>query len=103
MDYSVVVTEAAERDLNEILAYIANTLDNKTAARDFADALQEKYGQLEKFPLLFECVHDEFLRHKNYRRFVVKNYIVFYTADDTAGEVHIARIFYGRRDYERYL
>ncbi|MDR3288348.1 MAG: type II toxin-antitoxin system RelE/ParE family toxin [Peptococcaceae bacterium] len=43
------------------------------------------------------------LQKKGCRRFPIKNHRVFYTVDESRRMVHIARIFYVRQDYEKYL
>ncbi|MDR2088719.1 MAG: type II toxin-antitoxin system RelE/ParE family toxin [Clostridiales Family XIII bacterium] len=47
MAHKVKVSESADRDLDEILAYIAENLANPQAAFDFADALDKKYEELK--------------------------------------------------------
>jgi plasmid stabilization system protein ParE len=103
MAQEVIVTESAERDLDEILGYIAQNLANPKAAADFADALERKYTELEHHPFLFELSRNERLAKKKYRRFVVGNYIALYLVDENNCKVTIARIFYGAREYEKYL
>lgn len=103
MAYKVQVSESADRDLDDILTYIADKLANSKAAIDFADALDEKYGELEDHPLLFELSRNIYLAQKGYRRFVVGNYVALYLVNEERQEVTIARIFYGRRDYDKYI
>jgi len=97
------VSDSAERDLEEILAYIAVKLDNPKAAANFADALDDKYAQLEDYPLLFELSRNAGLAAKGYRRFVINNYIALYLVDEDRHEVIISRIFYGKQNYTKYI
>jgi plasmid stabilization system protein ParE len=103
MAYNVRTTESADRDLDEILAYIAETPANPKAAADFADAPEERYAALEDHPLMFELSRNERLARMGYRRFVAGNYVALYLVSEERREVTIARIFYGRRDYEKYI
>jgi addiction module RelE/StbE family toxin len=103
MGYEVVISKSADRDLDEILTYMAEKLANPQAASAFADELDRHYDTLARQPLIFEPSRHGRLREKGYRRFPVKNYLVFYTVDENRRTVHIARIFYGRQDYEKYL
>ena len=103
MAYKVVISESADRDLDEILTYMVEKLSAAKAAADFADELDQRYSALERQPLMYELSRDNRLRKKGYRRFPVKNYIVFYTVDETTETVNVSRIFYGRRDYESIL
>ena len=103
MAYRVIVTETADRDTDEILTYISEKLANPKAAVDFADSLEERYTALEQHPLMFEMSRNERLASMGYRRFIVGNYVVLYLVNDEIKEVTIVRIFYGRRDYEKYI
>ena len=91
MEYKVKISESAEHDLDGILSYIAGKLANPKAAADFADALEEHYGQLETYPLAYELSRNERLARKGYRRFAVGSYVVLYLADETKREINIAR------------
>ena len=59
MAYKLTVSESADRDLDEILAYIAEKLANPKAAADFAYAFEQKYEELESHPFMFEMSRNE--------------------------------------------
>lgn len=103
MGYRLEISESANRDLDEILTYIAEKLANPKAAADFADELERRYDALEANPFMFEVSRNKRLCEKGYRRFHAGNYVVFYTVDEEYKRVNISRIFYGRRNYEQYL
>ncbi len=103
MAYSVIVTEAAERDIDEILQYLCVKLENPKAASDFVVELEHKYTELVSFPKLFEVSRNVRLAEKGYHRFVVGSYVALYLIDEPKQVVTIARVFYGRRDYQNYI
>jgi len=103
MGYKASVTESAERDIDEILSYLAVKLANPKAAGDFATSLEEKYRELASYPLMFERSCDARHAQKGYHRFMLGSYIVLYTVNEVQQEVIIARAFYGRRNYEKYI
>jgi addiction module RelE/StbE family toxin len=103
MAYNVKVSDSADKDLDEIFTYIAEKLANPKVAADFARELEERYTALEIHPLMFELSRDKRLAAKGYRRFVVGSYIALYLVDEKRREITIARVFYGRREYEKYL
>ena len=103
MAYDVRVSEAADRDTDEILTYMVAELANPKAAADFADALDEKYEMLEEHPFMFELSRNERLAQIGYRRFIVGNYVALYLVDEKLHVVTIARIFYGKREYEKFI
>jgi len=93
MAYKIVETELALQDLDSILAYIALTLANPSAAASFADEVESCYADLEKMPLMFALCHDPRLRGMGYRKAVIKNYVMVYKVDEPAGTVLIMRFF----------
>jgi plasmid stabilization system protein ParE len=103
MEYEVRISLSAEDDVDDILAYIAEKLANPQAASDFADELEARYKELSHHPLMYEQSSNERLRTIGYRRFIIRNYLVFYLVDDEQKTVIIARVFYGGRNYENYL
>ena len=48
------------------------------------------------------CNHNR-LKEKGYRKAIIKNYIMFYRADEENDTVYIMRFLYGRRDYIRLI
>ena len=103
MAYKVKVTESADRDLDEILTYIMETLMNPKAADDFVDALEEKYTVLEEYPFICELSRNDRLANRGYRRVIIGSYVVLYLIDEEQQEVTVTRIFYGRQNYEKYV
>lgn len=103
MAYRVLVTAGADGDIAEILQYLADTLQNKPAAARFADALEQKYGLLSQFPYSCEECRDIRLKKQGYHKFVIDNYVGLYLVSDERREVDIMRVFYGKRDYAKYL
>ena len=103
MGYRVLLSDSADRDMDSILTYIADTLSNPKAAADLADALEARFGELETHPLMFEVSRNEGLAQRGYRRFVVGSYVALYLVDGERETVTIARIFYGKRNYDKYI
>ena len=103
MAYEVRVSEAADRDTDGILTYLVEELASPKSATDFVDALDKKYSLLEDHPYMFELSRNERLAQMGYRRFIVGNYVALYLVDDKNHVVNIARIFYGKRECEKYI
>ena len=101
--YKLLVTEAAEEDLDEIISYIVNELASPKAASDFADAVQTCYDRVVQNPASFEASRDPLLSKEGYRRAVVKNYIMLYKVFHERAEIVVYRFFYGRRDYSNLI
>lgn len=103
MAYKITISNAANKDLNEIIDYIASHLLNSIAAKALLDDIEDKYGQLKEFPYMFERSNDKILNEKGYRKIVVKNYVVLYLIDESNKEINIMRFFYCGQKYEKYI
>ena len=103
MAYKIAVTEDAERDLADIVSYIAHDLANPTAAADLLDAVADCFSSLSAMPKMHPLCRDGRLFSLGYRRAVIKNYVMVYRADDAGHAVYVLRFFYGRREYEKLL
>lgn len=64
--YDILLTEAADQDLNGIIEYIAVKLSNPSAARAFLDSVEACYSVLRKTPLAYAECSDKLLCRKRY-------------------------------------
>lgn len=103
MNYNIIVSESAIKDLDEIIKYIIEVLLNNKAASDFIDEVERKYIEVSKYPYMFELSRDYRLRKKGYHRVVINNYVILYLINDKSKEVIISGIFYGGQNYKNYL
>lgn len=103
MVYNLIITDNASDELDEIIRYIAGNLDNLKAASDFLDRINDIYSLLADNPRIYQlCQFSEF-KQKQYRKVVIKNYVMIYKIDDNTGNVYIMHFFYGRRDYNNLV
>ncbi len=101
--YSLVVSELAHRDLDNIVSYIAVQLANPMAATNFLDEVEKCYGCLKSNPLMYERCHDGFLEKEGYRKATIKSYMLVYKVEEAARAVIIHRFFYGAQDYVKLI
>ena len=101
--YDLLITEAADQDLDGIVEYIAVKLSNPSAAGAFLNSVEECYGILQKTPLAYAKCSDEGLQAKRYRKAVINNYLLVYRADEDTHKVYVLRFFYGGQDYAKQL
>ena len=76
MKYSIIFTETAKTDLRDIAIYIAEESKDKEIAK---------------------------LVSSGYRFLVHKEYLIFYSTDETNGKVYISAVFNAKKDYTRVL
>lgn len=101
--YRLVITELANKDLDDIVRYITEELKNPIAAGHFLDAVDESYRYLKTNPLMYAKCTDMRLEQAGYRKALIKNYLLIYKVDEQAKTVHVLRFFYAARDYERLI
>lgn len=103
MKYKLVVTKPAENDLSDILQYISKDLSAPKAASDFLDEVLKCYDNVSENPLMYILCDNDRLRNKEYRKAIIKNYIMFYRVDKSNHIIYVMRFIYGRRDYIHLL
>jgi plasmid stabilization system protein ParE len=92
MAYRLIYTKPAERDLEEIIRYIAQ--DRPAAARTLGLALIELAESLPAFPYLGTA-----LRHRpGVRKLIHAPYVVLYRLDESGQQVRIQRFWHSKRD-----
>jgi plasmid stabilization system protein ParE len=98
--YHVEILPHAELDLAASLRYITVILCNPQAAKGLRDEYKRKKKLLSEMPYAFPLVRNEQLAQRGIRSVLVKNYLMFYTIDETKKKVSILRFLYGRRDWQ---
>ncbi len=101
--YEVVFAETAISDLEELVYYISDELQNPAAALRISTAIKTAVHALEEFPKRHSLISDSYLAARGIRLIPIENYLVFYTVEDSARTVSIVRILYGKREWEKLL
>ena len=101
--YQLTFLPSAQRDMIDIVRYISHELLNPTAADALAKKMIDAAERLCDFPYI-NAVHQSMkpLKHE-YRKLLVKNYVMFYWVDEKEKLITIARAVYARRDFEKML
>lgn len=103
MTFSVVLTHAAEKDLQETVDYVANVLDNPGAAGGLVDSFAARIERLSKYPEAHPLAIDTYLRERGVRVSTVGNYVMLYRVRKDERRVVILRFLHGRRDWMSLL
>ena len=77
--YNLVITEAAEADLNGIADYISYELKEPNTALKQLARIQEAMAALKELPEPHSLVQDKYLAAKGIRKLPTDNYLIFYT------------------------
>jgi len=93
----------ARQDMIEIVQYISRELRNPAAAGQLAEEMIAAGDSIQKYPYAGPAyIPIRPLKHE-YRKRLVKNYLMFYWVDEEKKQVTVARVIYAKRDYARIL
>ena len=95
--HKIKFSPAAEKDLIDIKTYIAEELQNPTAAMNTIKKIVSTYRELQDFPDLGLPLERYTKLESNIRFVLANNYSIFYDYDDEF--IHIVRIIYTKRDF----
>jgi len=93
----LIFTPLAGKDVNEIIFYIINDLDNKLAALNLRNSIEKRSNMLQDFPMLGASLENVDVRLSNYRYITVKNYILIYKINTES--VIVIRVLYALSHY----
>ena len=97
-NYHFQFTETAVADLDEILSYIANELNNPQAAAVFFSNLEDKIKETCHYPYSGPELRNDFIVTETVRMKVVDSYLFYYVIRECLETVIILRIVYGPRN-----
>ncbi len=101
--YSLEYLPVAQQDMVEIVQYISGVLGNSGAAEQLAFELIQAGDQIVQFPYAHPAyIPIRPLKHE-YRKLLIKNYMMLYWVDENRKKVTVARVLYAKRDIKRYL
>lgn len=101
--YSVIYSDEAIADLDDIYCYIAFHLKERKTAWDLTSRIRKSIRDLSTQAEMCEGVDWEPWHSMGVRKMPVENYLVYYLPDNAAHKVQIVRIFYGGRDVEHII
>ena len=94
--YEIFITSQAEKQLTQIRDYIAFELCSPSIAEKTISLLKEAIFSLENFPKRLPLSEYE-PNEREIRKMVVKNYLIYFYADDLKNKVIIVSVIYARR------
>lgn len=97
--YEIIITDKAKNDLKDIFYYISNSLMAENAANNLMNEFENSILRLENLPKSCSIIEHYKDKKFEYRKLIIKNYIVIYRIDELQNLVYISRIVYGGRNY----
>lgn len=101
--YEVKITEPAQRQLQEIVRYIAEDLQEKRTAIRMLDTLEKEILSLSTLPNRVALTEEEPWHSAGIHKMPVKNYLVYFWVNEEQNQVQITAVVYGRRDQRTAL
>ncbi|MEL7633420.1 MULTISPECIES: type II toxin-antitoxin system RelE/ParE family toxin [Sporomusa] len=99
--YEIKYLPLAQKDLADIITYIADHLKAAKAALDLLDTMDKSISRLEQFPYSCKVYQPIKILDGEYRLLPVKNYVVFYVVKEQVVEIH--RIVYAKMDLSKLI
>lgn len=101
--YKVEFLPIANKDITDTLQYISNMLDNKNSVNRFAERISKAIDLLSEFPYSNSVYSPIRPLKTEYRKMLVKNYILFYTVKENQKLVTVYRFIYSGRNYKETI
>ena len=103
MNYKLKVSPHTERQIENALLYVSNTLSNPSAAAFILADIEDAYDILESAPESFPLCDDPYLKLQNYRKFTLRHhsYLFIYRIQDST--VYLAGFFHMLENYAEKL
>ncbi len=103
MTYKIIQSASFERDVENVVLYIAESLQDPQAARTLLDTLEKTFLRLMDFPESGTLHGDPYISPKGYRWIFIESYLLFYQIDEETETIRLVRFLYEKTDYSRYL
>ena len=97
--YSVKLMSRAQRDLDGIYAYIAQTLLEPGTALDLVEDIEREILSLEHMPYRFPERSRGVYANRGYRQMLVRNYTVIYRVNEAVKQVIIVTVRYSPSNF----
>jgi plasmid stabilization system protein ParE len=101
--YNIDITGPAEQDIRKAVEYIDTELQNRIAAENLLDDIENAILSLSEMPLRHSLVADKALASQGFRFVPVNNYLVFYIVRESRKTVVIERVIYKKRNWATIL
>lgn len=100
-EYIITYLPLFYKDMAKITKYISKTLNNKIAANNLINEVEQQILKRAYNPISYEKYSSSTKRENNYYRLYVKNYTIFYVVKDNI--IEIRRILYNKRNFDKFI
>ena len=97
--YKIVFTNDSIEEMDSIYNYISKKLYAPNSARRLMAQVEEEIQSLEYMPQKYAVIKRFPEIDMEYRRIVIKNFVVIYTISEKEKIIYIVHMYYGRSNY----
>ena len=101
--YQIIMTSDATTDLVELRNYISYALLAPDTAASYIQTIRQDISKLSEMPQRIKLIDEEPWHLYGIRRFITKNFFVYYRIDEEEKKVYILNIIYSKRNQLRAL
>ncbi len=98
-NYNIKQEETFKEEIKELYRYISSNLNEKKIAIRLVNTIISKLKILEVFPFAYKLYKKE--ENFEYRKFIVKNYVIIYKINLNKKEIKILHIYNQRVNYKK--
>jgi len=95
----VEFTEDCIDEMDDIYNYIFKELKASESAKNLIHQVRESVLTLERSPNLYPKIEKRDRAEREYRRMVVKSYVLLYTIDECNKIVYVSHMYYNKKNY----
>lgn len=103
MKFKVIMMSLAMENLRNIKSYITSKFNSPNSARKICGEITKRINDLADMPLIYPVYDVEPWKSREIRHFTVRNYIVYYKADETLKTVFVFKIAHAAQSPEHRL
>lgn len=97
--YKIQLSAIAKNDFKNIISYIKNELLEPSIAKRMSELLLNEILKLSSFPQKFSIIDYNIIKDLNFRKLIVKKYIIFYRINEPEKIVNVERILHGSTNW----
>ena len=101
--YKLIILPEAQKDIQDIILYIARELMAPQAALNLQDEFQKEINSLAEMPKRIKTVDEQPWKDAGIRKTRVKNYYIYFLVDDEQMAVKVNAVIYVGRDQARQM
>ena len=96
--YKVGLSDEAKKDLKDISSYITNELKAPQASDNVLADLKSAIASLRTLPERIPYSRETHWKRLGVHCMVVRKYFIYFKIDETARQVNVIAVIYGKRD-----